>query len=146
MDDAPLPRDPSLPDVCDFCHQAIEPGTSIYGRVRNSSFAHPVEPEQDGYRLLTACTPEHLGDLQQQYHNRPFNEELWVVEIDRAMSGRTGKPVAGPGPWRFPAVETICCRRQHTALPRHPPSAKTRAVGVRCAAAPSSGRSGRARQ
>jgi hypothetical protein len=86
VDDGPLPQDFSLPDLCDLCHQAIEPGATVYGKVRDSSFAHPADPEQDGRRLLIACSVSHLADLQQQDRDRPFvNEELWLLKIDRAM-------------------------------------------------------------
>ncbi|MCX2182670.1 hypothetical protein KV205_19355 [Streptomyces sp. SKN60] len=64
----------------------IPVGTAVYGRVRDSSSVHPINPARDGQRVLTCCSAAHLAELQQHYRRRPFvNEELWAMKIDRAM-------------------------------------------------------------
>ncbi|MFK0238835.1 hypothetical protein [Streptomyces vinaceus] len=73
--------------TCDLCQLLVPTGQAAYGQVRDSSFAHPVDPQQDGIRLVTACSVDHLAELQQLYRGRPFvNEELWAAKIDRAMA------------------------------------------------------------
>ncbi len=87
MDPRPEADDPGLPDICDLCHQAFPAGEGVYGRVRDSSWADPADPEHDGRRPITACGTAHLADLQQRYLHRPFvNEELWAAKIDRAQT------------------------------------------------------------
>ncbi|MFB6477435.1 hypothetical protein ACFCXF_03120 [Streptomyces virginiae] len=85
MDHAPE-QTAGLPNLGDLCRKAIFPGQAAYGQVRDSSYDDPVDPAQDGNRLVIACSAEHLGELQQHYRQRPFNrEELWTRKIDRAM-------------------------------------------------------------
>ncbi|WP_411138521.1 hypothetical protein [Streptomyces sp. C10] len=62
------------------------PAIQLCGLVPDSSFLHPYDPDLDGLRRLVACGPEHLGELQQQYRERPFvREELWAGKIARAL-------------------------------------------------------------
>jgi hypothetical protein len=87
MDDVPKAEHLPQPDICDLCHQAIATGTGMYAMVPDSSAIHPSDAELDGRRIVSACGPEHLGELQQLYHDRPFvNEELWTAKIDRALA------------------------------------------------------------
>ncbi len=80
------PWSADLPDVCDLCRTATPAGTAVHGHAADSSFAHPLDPGQDGHRPLLACTPAHLADLRQRYSQRPFvDAELWAVKIDGAM-------------------------------------------------------------
>ncbi|MGW2747354.1 hypothetical protein [Streptomyces sp. NPDC001450] len=92
MDDGLGGEEPALPAFCDLCRASIAPGQAVSGQVKDSSFAHPVDPRQDGIRIVTACCADHLAELQRQYDERPFvTEELWVAQIDRAMQQhRTG--------------------------------------------------------
>ncbi|MFG2123837.1 hypothetical protein [Streptomyces sp. NPDC048710] len=86
MDDGLGGEGPVLPSFCDLCRASIAPGQAVNGQVKDSSFAHPVDPQQDGIRIVTACCADHLAELQRQYGERPFvTEELWVAMIDRAM-------------------------------------------------------------
>ncbi|MGX1759798.1 hypothetical protein ACWIG5_23310 [Streptomyces lydicus] len=74
------------PRVCELCGTAIHRTSQVSGRVRDSSWIHPYDSEQDGERLLAACSPGHLDQLRQRYRRRPFvKEELWAGKIDRAL-------------------------------------------------------------
>ncbi|MGW1377459.1 hypothetical protein ACWD6P_24755 [Streptomyces sp. NPDC002446] len=74
------------PGLCDLCGLPIPPSTQIFSLVQDSSVTHPYDPEQDGQRLLAACGPEHLSELQQRYRQRPYvKEELWAGKIARAL-------------------------------------------------------------
>ncbi|MFE2157995.1 hypothetical protein ACFW9M_09280 [Streptomyces lydicus] len=74
------------PGPCDLCGGPIPPSLQIFSLVPDSSVIHPEDPDQDGQRLLAACSPEHLSDLQQRYRRRPYaNEELWSGKIARAL-------------------------------------------------------------
>lgn len=71
---------------CDLCRASIAPEQALNEQVKDSSFAHPFDPRQDGMRTVTACCADHLAELQRQYGERPYvTEELWVARIDRAM-------------------------------------------------------------
>ncbi|MFB6437084.1 hypothetical protein ACFCVY_09905 [Streptomyces sp. NPDC056411] len=76
----------SDPGLCDLCGGFIPSDLQIFSLVPDSSVIHPDDPGQDGQRLLAACSPEHLAELQQQYRQRPYvNEELWSGKIARAL-------------------------------------------------------------
>lgn len=86
MDGDPLVEDAGPRAFCDLCRASIAPGQAVYGQVRDSSFAHPVDPQQDGNRMVTSCCVDHLAELQRQFRERPFvTEELWVAKIDQVM-------------------------------------------------------------
>lgn len=81
----------SNPGACDLCRVAIPSAARLFSLVRDSSSIHPYDPDQDGGRLLTACNPDHLGELQQHYRLRPFvNEELRAGKITRALRTQPG--------------------------------------------------------
>ncbi|WP_411130355.1 hypothetical protein [Streptomyces sp. x-19] len=72
--------------LCDLCGRTIPPSMRIFSLAPDSSVIHPDDPHQDGQRLLVACSAEHLGELQQQYRQRPYlKEELWAGKITRAL-------------------------------------------------------------
>lgn len=74
------------PEQCDLCGATISSGSGVYARVQDSSVVHGSDPALDGQRFLTACSPDHLGELQERYRRRPFvNEELWVGKVGRAL-------------------------------------------------------------
>lgn len=74
------------PDRCDLCGMALPAESQVFSLVPDSSALHPYDPEQDGERVLAACSSEHLGELQQQYRQRPYaKEELWTGKIARAL-------------------------------------------------------------
>jgi hypothetical protein len=76
-----------LPEVCDLCCVVIANGSECYAIAPDSSVIHAGDPKLDGQRVLSACSPHHLGELQQQYRQRPFvNEEQWAGKIRRAMA------------------------------------------------------------
>ncbi|MER7960275.1 hypothetical protein [Streptomyces sp. NPDC096030] len=86
MDGFSVGQGAALTGVCDLCRTNIAADQAVYGQVRDSSFAHPTDPQKDGMRRVTACSVDHLADLQQLYRERPFvKEELWEAKIDRAM-------------------------------------------------------------
>ncbi|KOG41258.1 hypothetical protein [Streptomyces decoyicus] len=86
MNDDDRPATTSIPGSCDLCGAAVPPAAQLFSLVRDSSSIHPYDPDQDGGRLLAACSPGHLGELQQHYRRRPFvNEERWAGKIARAL-------------------------------------------------------------
>ncbi|MFJ9870132.1 hypothetical protein [Streptomyces sp. NPDC101165] len=89
MDNGPGGEELAPAAFCELCRASIAPGRAVNGQVKDSSFAHPVDPQQDGIRMVTACCADHLAELQRQYDERPFvTEELWVAKIDLAMQQR----------------------------------------------------------
>ncbi|MFB6838951.1 hypothetical protein [Streptomyces sp. NPDC056361] len=71
---------------CDLCGTLIPVGSEIYSLVSDSSAVHGHDPSLDGRRILTACSVEHLADLQHDYRQRPFvNAELWASKIALAL-------------------------------------------------------------
>ncbi|UQA96296.1 hypothetical protein [Streptomyces halobius] len=71
---------------CDLCGAPLSPTSQMFSLVPDSSVIHPDDPDQDGQRLLAACTPEHLGELRERHRQRPYvKEELWAGKIDRAL-------------------------------------------------------------
>lgn len=83
------------PELCDACGMVITDDSALYGLAPDSSRTHPVDPTLDGQRILTACSPEHLADLQREYAARPFiDEELWAGKITRALGEGPLKPFA----------------------------------------------------
>ncbi|MCZ0984659.1 hypothetical protein BEK98_45045 [Streptomyces diastatochromogenes] len=86
MDGDLLFEDAGPPAFCDLCRACIAPGQAVSGQVRDSSFAHPVDPHQDGDRMVISCCVDHLAELQRRFRERPFvAEELWVAKIDQVM-------------------------------------------------------------
>ncbi|MFE9934343.1 hypothetical protein [Streptomyces sp. NPDC005533] len=82
---SPAGEAPILPTVCDLCRRVIPLGDGLCSRVRDSSWADPVDPRYDGRRLIIVCDTGHLAKLQEQFRQRPFvNEELWAAKINRA--------------------------------------------------------------
>ena len=82
--DEPSEEEP-VPELCDLCGVAISNGAAAYSLVPDSSVLHARDPNLDGQRVLVACSPDHLGELQERYRQRPFvNEELWAGKIGRA--------------------------------------------------------------
>ncbi|MBK6017593.1 hypothetical protein [Streptomyces sp. MBT53] len=79
-------EDEPQPELCDQCGAMIDDGSELYAVVRDSSVIHAHDPKLDGGRMIVACSPEHLRDLQKQYRKRPFiDAELWAGKIYRAM-------------------------------------------------------------
>ncbi|BDH12212.1 hypothetical protein [Streptomyces hygroscopicus] len=77
------------PVLCDLCGAAAPPASQLFSLVPDSSVIHPYDPEQDGLRRLVACGPDHLGELRQQYRQRPYvKEELWAGKIARALGSQ----------------------------------------------------------
>lgn len=75
-----------LPEWCGLCGASVVHGAGVYAIVSDSSAIHAYDPELDGNRSLAACSAAHLGELQQQYRNRPFvNAELWAGKVARVM-------------------------------------------------------------
>ncbi|MET7802498.1 hypothetical protein [Streptomyces decoyicus] len=65
---------------------SVPAATQLSSLVPDSSFLHPYDLDFDGLRRLAACGPEHLRELEQQYHERPFvKEELWAGKVARAL-------------------------------------------------------------
>ncbi|MFJ6752910.1 MULTISPECIES: hypothetical protein [unclassified Streptomyces] len=80
------PDDDKLVALCDLCGATVAEEAQVHAVVADSSAVHPRHPERDGRRPLTACTPSHLADLQQEYRRRPFEKaELWAGQIDRVL-------------------------------------------------------------
>jgi hypothetical protein len=86
VDDGDEPNAEELPELCDLCGVTIANGSEVYDLVPDSSVIHAQDPTLDGKRFLTACSPDHLEELREQYRRRPFvNEELWAGKILRAL-------------------------------------------------------------
>lgn len=78
-------EDDPYADICDVCGRRVDAEVH-YDLVRDSSAIHPEDPDQDGKRLLTVCSAEHLAALREEYRQRPFvEEELWAGKIERAL-------------------------------------------------------------
>jgi hypothetical protein len=74
------------PTLCDLCGEHLTPATQVFSLVPDSSTIHPYNADLDGMRRLAACSPAHLGELQQHYRQRPYiKEELWAGKIARAL-------------------------------------------------------------
>jgi len=58
------------PEPCDLCGAVVGDET-VVRTVPDSSAIHANDPKFDGKRLV-ACTDEHLRQLVEQYHRRPF--------------------------------------------------------------------------
>ncbi|MGW2919319.1 hypothetical protein ACWDBF_15840 [Streptomyces angustmyceticus] len=72
--------------MCDLCGALTSPASQVFTLVPDSSAIHPYDPQQDGLRRLAACGPDHLGELQRQYRQRPYvREELWAGKVARAL-------------------------------------------------------------
>ncbi|MFI6768121.1 hypothetical protein [Streptomyces sp. NPDC050355] len=72
--------------LCDLCGVQLTPATEVFSLVPDSSAVHPYNADLDGMRRLAACGPDHLGELQQRYRQRPYaKEELWAGKIARAL-------------------------------------------------------------
>ncbi|MGP3950796.1 hypothetical protein [Streptomyces sp. 7N604] len=85
-DDGEPDEDELLPELCDLCGVTISNGSEVHALVPDSSVIHARDPDLDGQRFLTACSPRHLEELQEQYRRRPFvNEEQWAGRISRAL-------------------------------------------------------------
>ena len=77
------------PAVCDLCRTPLGSASEIFSVVPDSSFLHPCDPDRDGLRRVAACSPEHLGEIQQHYRRRPFvKQELWAGKIARALTSQ----------------------------------------------------------
>jgi hypothetical protein len=75
-----------LPGLCDFCGATISHGSELYALVPDSSAINARDPELDGKRFLTACSRDHLAELQEKYLRKPYViEELWTGKISRAI-------------------------------------------------------------
>ncbi|MCQ4079726.1 hypothetical protein NGB36_03730 [Streptomyces sp. RB6PN25] len=75
------------PELCDLCGAVICNDAQVYALVPDSSAIHSVDARLDGVRMVTACSPDHLAELQENYRLRPFvDEELWVGKIARALN------------------------------------------------------------
>ncbi|MFE1775417.1 hypothetical protein [Streptomyces sp. NPDC059008] len=74
------------PTLCGLCGVQLTPATEVFTLVPDSSAVHPYNADLDGMRRLGACSPDHLGELQQHYRQRPYiKEELWAGKIARAL-------------------------------------------------------------
>jgi hypothetical protein len=79
------------PELCDLCGAVVGDETELYALVPDSSAIHAHDPKFDGKRLV-ACTDEHLRQLVEQYHRRPFiDAELWAGKIYRAVEGNRSR-------------------------------------------------------
>lgn len=83
-----------VPELCDLCGTVISEATELVALVQDSSAVHAHDAAFDGWRLVTACTQEHLRELVEQYRQRPFVEaEQWAGKIMRAVAGSHGRRV-----------------------------------------------------
>jgi hypothetical protein len=74
------------PKLCDLCGMAISDGSELYAFARDSSPIHPYDPKFNGNRCLTACSAEHMTQLQEEYKHRPFiEEEPWAGKMGRVF-------------------------------------------------------------
>jgi hypothetical protein len=77
-------------DLCDQCGTQVD-DNQILALVDDSSAVHAVNPDFDGRRMVTACSPECLRILQAQYAARPWLEvEQWQGKVWRAMEDYGG--------------------------------------------------------
>ena len=85
-----------LAELCDVCGTALTAGEQLYALVPDSSAVHQAEPGLDGQRLIVACGPGHLAQLQDEYTRRPWaDEELWAGQLARAIAtASAGEPGA----------------------------------------------------
>lgn len=76
---------------CDACRQPITSGCPLREIVRDSSAIYVYDLGFDGWRQVTACSPEHLAALCEWFGQRPFvEEELCVNKIARVLDERPG--------------------------------------------------------
>ncbi|MCW2874706.1 MAG: hypothetical protein JWL99_6026 [Streptomyces oryziradicis] len=65
---------------------AISDGSELYAFAPDSSLTHPFDPKFDGKLRLTACSAEHMTQLQEDYKHRPFiEEEQWAGKMGRVF-------------------------------------------------------------
>ncbi|MFE9139485.1 hypothetical protein [Streptomyces sp. NPDC007355] len=71
---------------CDRCGTFSTPGSEIHALVADSSAVYGQDPLLDGRRILTACSPKHLAELQHHYRQRLFvDAELWAGKVALAL-------------------------------------------------------------
>ncbi|MFF5788442.1 hypothetical protein ACFY8P_26205 [Streptomyces sp. NPDC012693] len=71
---------------CDLCGTFSTPGSEIHALVADSSAVYGQDPLLDGRRILTACSPTHLSELQRRCRERPFVDvELWANKVTLAL-------------------------------------------------------------
>lgn len=77
------PGDAAAP-ICDHCDQALHPDRMRTAVVPDSSFVHPDDPGQDGWRLVRTCGPDHLDILIDEARASWVAEQLWFGRLVRA--------------------------------------------------------------
>jgi hypothetical protein len=70
--------------TCDHCRQKISPDQLHMAAVPDSSFVHPDDPGQDGWRLVRACGRHHLCLLIDDARAGWAEEQLWFGRLARA--------------------------------------------------------------
>lgn len=73
-------------EVCAECGGAIARGLRYTALAPDSSVIHPSDPTRDGWRLVTACGPEHLQCVIDRAKAIWVDEQLWFGQLARVSS------------------------------------------------------------